>query len=289
MMKPLLGSCVLAAALAWAFPVQALDQTLTKIRDGKVLKIGHRSTSKPFSFVDEDGAVKGYTIDLCLAVAEAIKRDLELDELEIVFVPTTPKNRFEKLESGETDIHCGAATQTIERQERFSFSLLIYVTGMEMLVHQGGGISEILDLEGQRIGVVEGTTAETAVIRGLEKHGMNAEVIRFDEGEEALAALEAERIDVLFGDRIRLLNLSQRANARDRLILIDRFYSFEPYALVMPRGALDLKLIADKTLSELYGSRDVMEIFHRWFNEYGVASNETIMRALYKLQAIPPY
>ncbi len=288
-MKPLLASFLCAAALTWAFPVEALDRTLSEIRDSKVLKLGHRTTSNPFSFVDEDGTVKGYTIDLCLAVAEAIKRELELDELEIVFVPTTTNNRFEKLESGETDIHCGAATQTLERQERFSFSLLIYVTGMEMLVHEGTGISEIDDLEGQMIGVVEGTTAESAVVKGLEKRGMNAEVMRFEDENVALAALEEERIDVLFGDRIGLLNLSQRAKARERLILIDRFYSFEPYALVMPRDALDLKLIADKTLAELYESRDVMEVFHRWFDEYGIASNETIMRALYKLQAIPPY
>ncbi len=287
-MKSLLSFCLCMLALAWTFPAEAMDQTLSAIRDGKVLKLGHRIASNPFSFVDEDGAVKGYTIDLCLAVAEAIKSGLEMDELEIVFVPTTAKNRLEKLESGETDIHCGAATQTIERQERFSFSLLIYVTGMEMLVHQDTGIGEIDDLSDKRIGVVEATTAESAVVKGLEKRGMTAEVVRFDDDEKALAALEAERIDVLFGDRIGLLNLSQRAQAPERLIMIDRFYSFEPYALVMPREALDLKLIADKTLSELYASRDIMEIFHRWFDEYGVASNETIMRALYKLQAIPP-
>ncbi len=288
-MRPLLAVCLFAVALAWSVPAEALDQTLTKIRDGKVLKLGHRIKSDPFSFVDEDGTVKGYTIDLCLAVAEAIERELELDELKIVFVPTTAKDRFEKLRNGETDIHCGAATQTIERQESFSFSLLVYVTGMEMLVHQGTGIAEIDDLSGRRIGVVEATTAESAVVKGLEERGMDAEVIRFDDEREALAALEAEQIDVLFGDRIALLNLSQQAKAPEQLIMIDRFYSFEPYALVMPREALDLKLIADKTLAELYSSRDVMEIFHRWFDEYGVASNETIMRALYKLQAIPPY
>ena len=42
----------------------AAADTLGKVRDSGKLVIGHREASRPFSFINDDGQVAGYSIDL---------------------------------------------------------------------------------------------------------------------------------------------------------------------------------------------------------------------------------
>jgi ABC-type amino acid transport substrate-binding protein len=52
-------------------PARAID-TLQRIRDTGAMPIGVRDASFPFSFVDPGKRPEGYSVDLCLEIADAI-------------------------------------------------------------------------------------------------------------------------------------------------------------------------------------------------------------------------
>lgn len=276
---------------------QVLDPTLKKVVDSETLIIGHREQSVPFSFVvseetglhyGEAGAIVGYTIDLCRAVAEDLKQSLNLPDLAVEYRAVSASNRFRALQDGEIDILCGSTTNTLKRRETVAFSLLTFATGIEFLVHDNFDFSSATDFNGQRVGVVEGTTAHEAVLAGIERLGLvDVEVVQFSDHDTGLAALENKEIVAYFADRILLVHLIDRAREPEKLTLLSRLISYEPYALAVRRDSPDFLLAVDRTLAALYRSREILPIFDRWFGAMGVLSNEPMLRALYNLQALP--
>src|SRR5204863_141604 len=66
-----LSLAVLCAAFV-AAPALAQDSpTLKKIKDSGTITIGHRDSSMPFSYYDDQQKVVGYALDICMKVAEA--------------------------------------------------------------------------------------------------------------------------------------------------------------------------------------------------------------------------
>ena len=85
------GGKVLAQAAAQAAaPSQAapsspsLGKTLQRIQSSGVVVIGHRESSMPMSYVAH-GTPMGYSVDVCLQVAQALGRHLKLRETKVAY------------------------------------------------------------------------------------------------------------------------------------------------------------------------------------------------------------
>ncbi len=276
---------VLTLLLSFVATTEAQADTLAKIKESGTIVFGHRTASPPFSFVDQSGTAVGYSIDLCKRIAAAVKDELGLNGIKIDYVPVTAENRFSMVRQGKVDIVCGSTTNTLKRRERVAFTLLIFITGAEMLVRTGSGIDGLKDLEGKKVGVVTGTTTKTVLTKALKRQFINAQVVIVKDHDEGLKALEDSKIDAYTTDRIILIGLARGARDPSKLMLTNRLYSFEPYALVVRRDDPDFRLIADRTLASLYRSRRIVEIYRKWFGKIGRATD--LLKALYILQGIP--
>jgi ABC-type amino acid transport substrate-binding protein len=122
-----LAVCVVLLALAGAAAAQEIRPTLDKIKETGVVQLGYRETSRPFSFRDSDGQPAGFSVDLCLQVAAALRESLKLPGLKVAWVPVTPADRIPKLVKGTIDLECGSTTITFGRMEQVAFSHMISV------------------------------------------------------------------------------------------------------------------------------------------------------------------
>lgn len=87
---------LLAAALA-TFAGGAMAQetgTLKKIKDTGVIALGHRESSIPFSYYDQNQKVIGYARDFQMKVVHAVKKKLNLPNLQVKDIPVTSQNRI---------------------------------------------------------------------------------------------------------------------------------------------------------------------------------------------------
>ncbi len=67
---------IAGAMLAAPVIAQELTGTLKKIKDSATITIGHRETSIPFSYLDEKQQPIGYSMDICMAIVEEVKKTL---------------------------------------------------------------------------------------------------------------------------------------------------------------------------------------------------------------------
>jgi glutamate/aspartate transport system substrate-binding protein len=284
-MKSALASCaVLLAAAAGPAAGQEIRPTLDKIKETGVIQLGNRASSRPFSFLGSDGRPAGFSVDLCVQVADAIKESLKLPGLKVAWVTVTPADRIGQLVKGNIDLECGSTTITFGRMEQVAFSHMISVDGGSLLATVDSGIGAVRDLAGKRVGVIPNTTTQKAIAAALAGASIQATVVPVAEHGEGLRGLEEGRLDAYASDRILLAGLLAAAGNPAKLRLSDEFFSYEPYGLMMRRGDNAFQAQVNRTLSTLYRS-GLVQIYERWFGPFATASPLT--KALYLLHSWP--
>ncbi len=119
------GLAVATGAVSGA--AQEIDSIVKKMRESKTFTIGHRETSIPHSYIDNNQKVVGYSIELCLKIADALKQELNLPDLTIKYVPVNIQNRMALVANGTVDIECGSTVNTLGRQKQVDFTLVTFI------------------------------------------------------------------------------------------------------------------------------------------------------------------
>lgn len=285
-MKKVLLGLLCATLLAAPASAAELSGTLKKIKDGGTIAIGYREQSNPFSFLNEAKKPVGYSLDLCSRVVDTVKTQLGLGSLNVKMVPLSAENRFNAVADGTVDILCGNSTNTLSRQKLVSFSNMIFVTGASFLVRADAPINSVADFAGKTIGVVAGTSTQTALAEEIKKLNLDTKIMTVKDHDNGLAALEAGKITAYAADRVVLIGLGRNAKDPAKLILADQLFTYEPYGLVIRRNDADFELAVNTALASTYRSGDIAKIYDKWFGAWGARPSKLLL-AMYALNAIP--
>ena len=283
-MRPALAIALLLAVVRPA-AAQEIRPTLDKIKETGVVQLGYRETSRPFSFVGPDGRPAGYSIELCQQIVDGIQKSLKRPDLKVEWVVVTPADRITKLVKGAIDLECGSTTITFTRMEQVAFSHMIFVDGGSLLATAESGVSTVKDLGGKRVGVIPNTTTEKALAGALAKDSIRATVVSLNEVGDGLRGLEEGRLDAYASDRVLLEGILKTARNPGKLKLSGEFFSYEPYALMLRRGDNAFQANVDRTLSTLYRSGGLVQIYEHWFGSFAQAP--PLVKALYLLHSWP--
>ena len=283
---PLIGVLCLAPALALAQTGTAqLEGRLQKIQATKTIAVAYRTDALPFSFEDDDKKPAGYMVELCRGVIGAIERQVGVMPLQVNWVPVTVQTRFTAVSSGQADMECGATTLTLGRMKQVDFSSLTFVDGTGLLVRTSTAGNSLKDLAGKKIGVIKGTSNEQALADAMEARTVKAEIVPVKTRAEGLAQLEAGTVDAFASDRVLLIGLAMKSRDPKALTLIGDALSYEPYAIVLPRGDYALRYAVNSALAQIYRSSALMEIYNRWLGGLGKPSPAVEM--MYELGRLP--
>ena len=201
MQRTLAAAASFAAALLFASVASA--QSLADIKKKGTIRLGYSETSVPFSYKNKEGAVGGYSTEICARVAAAIPADGG-GVVKVEWVPLTPQTRLDAVAKGTVDLECGTTTITLTRREKLDFSLPIFVDTATILSRKSVAAT-LPELQGRKIAVAENTTTLPAVERGLAKRFIKAEIVRAKTVAEAFEMLKAGKVDAMGGDRTALV------------------------------------------------------------------------------------
>ena len=276
----------LCAALA-AVAVAAFAQdkvpidTLKRIRDSGTITIGVREASVPFSFIDAQKQPQGYSIDLCLRVADAVKTELKLPRLDVRFVPVTSSNRIAMVKDGKVDLECGSTTNTRDRAKDVAFAYTTFVAGIKMLAKKSSNVKGIEDLRGKTVVVTKGTTSETMLKRLNEDRVLKLTILETKDHDEAFAAVADGRAVAFPMDDVLLYGLISKSDHPDDFAVVGKYLSVEPYGIMLRKDEPAFERLVDRTLNELFQSGEVRRIYARWFStkELTVPMNQYLKEA----------
>jgi len=262
---------------------QGAADVLDRISETGVIRLGVRTDAPPFSYTSQLGEPTGLAVSLCRDAAKQIKSSLGLDKLSVEYVEVTAASRFEKLEAGETDLHCGPTTATLSRRQALDFSIPYFIDGSSV-VFRAGFIEMVDDLGGESVGVLSGTTTEVIVSEMSKTRQLDLTIQSYDTHIDGLNALQDGDVSAYFGDQAILRYQLGEMRPAIPLKFSPNQFSFEPYALAMKRGESRLRLEVDAALSQTFASG---AIFTHINASLGEVTLSDLALAVYQVVTLP--
>jgi ABC-type amino acid transport substrate-binding protein len=266
-----------AAALAIASPPAAAG-TLDRVKETGVFRIAYRADARPYSYQDDRGQPAGYVVELCKEVAAALGPGVRSE-----FVLVHAGERFESVRDGKVDILCDPSSVTIGRRELVDFSIPTYLDGAGVLARKSAPVQSFEDLAGKRVGVLIGTTTERLLRRAIDTLALNATVVPVRDHRNGMQLVQDAKVDAYIADR-GILAAMLRQGGRPGFELSKRYFSYETYALALPRDDSAFRLFVDKTLAALYRSGKIKAILAKSF---GPEPLDGMLEAMFVINSLP--
>jgi len=233
-------------------PTQAAEPTKAPEAGPKKIIVGTNAEYPPFEFVDENGEIVGFDIDLMKAIAEAAGFEPE-------FVNTRWDGIFVALASGEFDAVISAATITDERKQTVDFSEPYFNAGQVLAVKKGSDIKGPEDLAGKKVGVQLGTTGDIWATDNTD-----AEVVRYDEITLAMQALANGDVDAVINDAPTTADMI-KANPEWNIEIVAGPFTEEYYGIAVRKDAPEVLEMINKGLKAVKESGEYDKIYEKWF------------------------
>jgi glutamate/aspartate transport system substrate-binding protein len=258
------GFCLFTGGPAiWA--ADDLTGTLKKIRDAGSISVGHRESSIPFSYYDDKNAVVGYSQDLVMLVVDAVKKKLNLPNLQIKLTPVTSQNRIPLIQNGTIDIESGSTTNNLERQQQVAFSDTMFIIGTRLLVKKDSGIQDFSDLKGKNVVVTAGTTSERLIREMNEKQGLKMNIISAKDHGESFLTLQSGRAVAFMLDDALLAGERAKAKKPADWVIVGTPQSKEAYGMMMQKGDAQFKALVDEAIAKAETSGEAEKLVQKWF------------------------
>jgi putrescine:ornithine antiporter len=260
--------------------------TLERVKSSGSLKLGYRTDARPFSFQDAGGKPTGYSVDLCRALGESVKRQLGLADLKVEWVPIAVEQQLQAVQQHEVDALCAAVTVTLKRREQVDFSTPIFPGGVGVVVRSDSPkrLRNILNGEAQQytptwkaIGLnilreqlfatVPGTTSEQWIKERGEEFDVQFRLDPVSGYEAGIQAVLDRKASAFFAERAILLDAVMNHKSADDLMVLDRQFTYERLALPIQRGDEDFRLLVDRTLSQEFRSAGYEGTYAKWFGK----------------------
>lgn len=261
--RHLLGLCALATAAG--LHAQTPAGTMQRIRDTSEIRIGHRESSIPFSYLTDDGKPVGFAMDLCARVVDAVKVELKKDDVKVVYRPVNLSTQIPLLQNQSVDIVCGPATNTVERQKQVAFSNTIFVSSIRAAVRKDSGIDRFADMGGKSVALTAASTSIPLLTKYEQDHKFETRKLINPDHAQSFLMLSTGRAQAFVMDDILLASLIANSEKPADFKIIDDALRVEPYGLVLRKDDPQFKAVVDRTLLALTKSGDFQKIYARWF------------------------
>jgi len=269
-MKAAIVQAMLAiAAVVFAHVSEAQTQELTgvlkRVKDSGEITLGVRDSSVPFSYLDQNQQPVGYSVDLCLRVVDAVKAELKLPTLKVIYNPVTSANRIPLIANGTVEIECGSTVNNVERQQQVAFSDTTFIVSTKFVAKRANKLKTLAALKGKTVVCTAGTNT-LARVNGLnQKNNLGMTILTAKDHAESFLYVETDRAVAFFEDDILLNGLVANARNPADYALSTEGYSIDPYALMLPRGDPAFKRVVDRMLVDVYKSGGIYPIYDKWF------------------------
>lgn len=260
-------SLLLISAAAGAAQAEDLSGTLKKINDNGVIVVGHRESSVPFSYYDNQQKVVGYSQSYSNAIVEAIKAKLNKPDLQVKMIPITSQNRIPLLQNGTYDYECGSTTNNLERQKQAAFSDTIFVIGTRLLVKKDGPIKDFADLKGKTVVVTSGTTSEVLLHKLNDEQKLDLRIISAKDHGDSFRTLETGRAVAFMMDDALLAGERAKAKKPDNWEILGTPQSKEAYGCMLRKDDPQFKALVDETIAKAQTSGQAEKWFDTWFKQ----------------------
>ncbi len=258
MRKALIVSVVLCLALVAG---TAFAGNITKVR------IGTEGAYPPFNYVDKNGDLQGFDVDIAKAICKAAGVECE-------FVMQDWDGLIPGLRAKKFDAIIASMSITQERLKKVDFTNKYYLTPAKFACKKGFQVEITPEgLKGMTVGVQRGTIHDNFV---RDKFGKTVKIKSYATLDEANMDLMSGRIDLVFADSVALSDGLLKSEAGKNYNFIgpgftDKKWFGEGIGIAVRKGSADLVTLLNKAILDIRANGEYQKVNakHFDFDVYG--------------------
>lgn len=165
--------------------------------DWSKIRIGTEGAYKPFNYIDSDGKLQGFDVEIAMALCEEMKAECEL-------VAQDWDGIIPALLAKKYDVIVASMSITEERQKQVDFTDRYYNTPARFVAKKDAGLADTspAGLKGKVLGAQSSTTHSSF----LEDNYKDSDIKLYATQDEANADLVAGRLDAVLADSVVILD-----------------------------------------------------------------------------------
>jgi arginine/ornithine transport system substrate-binding protein len=239
-------------------------------KDWKKIRVGVEGAYPPFSWVEPDGTLKGFDIDIARALCAEIGAECEL-------VPQDWDGIIPALLARKYDAIIASMSITEERKKKVAFTQKYYNTPAKFARKKGSGIEISKEsLKGKSVGVQRATTHDNFI---TAEFGDAVEIKRYATQDEAYLDAVAGRIDLLLADSVAMDDGFLKTDAGKDFEFVGPAYSDPKYfgpgaGIAIRKKDQDLVELFDKAIEAILANGEYKAINDKYF-EFDVYGEPT--------------
>ena len=231
--------------------------TLASVQKKGKLSIATSPDFPPFESLTDSTTVEGIEIDILQLICNKLGVELEINQMDFDSV-------LPGVQAGKFDVGVSGITITEQRKKNVLFTDPYCLAAQAIVVTEDSPIKSKADLEGKKVSVQTGTTAESYTM----ENGYS--VSSFSANSDAEAALTSGKVDAWVIDDLTAAEMVKVYNetASVKLVILDEAMTTEPYAFAFSLGSDDLVKEVNVILNELIADGTVKAIFEKYDAPY---------------------
>lgn len=251
-----LAVTALALGMTTMLSVSAQARDLPEIRED-VFEVANSGAYPPFSFVNTDGDLVGFDVD----IAEALAEEMGVE----VNIQTSPWNGIvAALAGGRFDACICSMSVTEERQRAVAFSDPYYSAGLSVWVREENtDIESLEDLEGKRVGSTLGETGNQWAVENGEGKWNNQ---TFQGLPDMMSGLTTGRVDAIIGDDVPIYVLLRENDPDIKMVDVGELPRW-PAAISIQKNKPQLLEAINTALAEIKADGTYQDIVDKWIGE----------------------
>lgn len=241
-----------AIAALMLVATSALAGRLEEIKARGYVRIGVSLGGEPVGFRNAKNEPVGYDVDVATQLAAKIG-------VPVRFSDVSSDARISMLMSKQLDLVVANVSITPQRARVVDFSIPYNQAGLRVIVQKNAGIKTVADLNGKRVVVGRGTTADTF----LRQSAPRAIFIYTDTfAPDGVLLLQQKRADAGIEDSSLLDYL---ASKNEQLNTLPDLYSNSPIGIAMAKGDPEMLKFVNGFVSDYIKSGAYAANYRKWW------------------------
>ena len=224
------------------------DSPADTTQEAKTITVATSPDFPPFESL-ENNEIVGIEVDIMDLIAQDLGVEIQYEQMDFDSV-------IPGVQTGKFDVGMSGITVTEDRQKNCDFTDPYFLAAQAIVVTPGSSIASKADLDGKKVSVQTGTTAEEYCMAN------GYEVLAFTANNDAASALTTGKVDAWVVDNEVAVALA----AQQGLTVLDEAMTTEPYAFAFAKGSDELVSSFNASLKKLMEDGSIQKIF----DNYGV-------------------
>jgi len=217
-----------------------------------VIRVGGDDSFPPYEYVDDNGNVTGYNVEMTRAIAEVMGLDVEI-------TLSSWSSMRSALENGDMDVLQGM-TYSPERTKEFSFSPPSVIVNFSFFAREDDPEpNSLVDIRGKTVAVQR----EDVMHDYLRERDLGVRIVPVRTHYDALRQIAAGRYDYALGATLPSLYYS-REYRLSNVQSVWRPVEAQPYGYAVKKGNEDILALFSEGLAILKNTGQQQAIYDKW-------------------------